>query len=731
MVDVANLFQTLAEDAKRCHHRRLLVISGPQSWCEQQASQLAKQPDCLLLGRPLPGFEHVIPTEQSQQLLGRSLGHVIFNAWDGLNPNTLGLVSGTLTGGHVMVLLCPDLDHWAEYNDPEHQQVVAYPYSSEQAGRRFISRLACLLEDDAFSFILRPETTLMEIPQELPSVDIAILDHTEPQPVAPHLSHDQQQAVELILSQFRRGRRPVVLTADRGRGKTAALGIAAAQLSGLEFNDVLLSAPEVTAVKAAFDIAEQLLPEYSRHKNTLSHKAQSIRFVTPEQALAEPGEGQVLLVDEAAAIPVPMLERLLQRFPRIAFASTLHGYEGTGQGFAVRFMSTLQAQAANTRSIHLHTPIRWHADDPLERLIFNGLLLNAGAAEFTANEAEQVLSGGKVIRLDRDELCENYELLTQLFGLLVLAHYRTTPGDLRVLLDSPNLHIWVAIYAGKVAGAVLVAEEGPLPEDLVEEIWSGARRPRGHLLPQTLVNQEGYRQAANLSCGRIMRIAVHPALRRSGLATRLLHAVTIGAEALGWDYLGASFAADTALLNFWQQTGFQVVRMGQSKDQVSGCHAALVARPLSVAGDELMAHIAQRFLAQVSYRLGDDLCQLEPELVCALLLQMQSPLIVNKGANEAIHEAMSEADRSDLIAFAQHHRSYESCAFAIHKALLSFFRTVEVSRLQRLLPNPAFRLLLQRNLQQQSWQQLERDGQGRKQMIRQLREVVALIFFTV
>lgn len=716
MTAAINLFNALVDDAVRCNHRRLLVISGPRNWCEQQATSLSAVADILLLGEPLDGFEKVIPVARSQQLLGQSLGHIVFNAWEGLNPNILGLVSGTLSGGRVLVLLCPDLDHWSEYDDPEHQRLIAHPYTSAQAGRRFISRLACLLEDDIFTCVLRPDTQVSEIIRELPSVENNV-DTSLPQPVAPHLSYDQQQAVELILSQFRRGRRPVVLTADRGRGKTAALGIAAAQLSGLGFDDVLITATETDSVSAAFAIAGQLLPGYNKQRNSLSHQQQRIRFIEPEQALSEPGEGQVLLVDEAAAIPVHILEQLLQRFPRIAFASTLHGYEGTGQGFAVRFMSTLQAQATNTKSLHLHTPIRWQADDPLERLIFNALMLNANAAEFDQIDAALVGAKSTILKLDRDQLSENYELLAQLFGLLILAHYRTTPGDLRILLDSPNLHIWVCIYEGKVAAAVLVADEGSLASDLVEAIWSGERRPKGHLLPQTLVNQEGYRQAADFKCGRIMRIAVHPRLRRAGVATRLLETIAEGATELQWDYLGASFAADAQLLDFWQQAGFQVLRIGHSQDQVSGCHAALVGRALSLDGNVLIKHIHQRFMAQLSYRFGDDLCHLDTALVCTLL--RQQPKVPD----------ISDDDRSDLIAFAQHNRSYESCAFAIHKALLGFLQTATAQRLQSLLPNPAFQLLIKRNLQQQSWQQLASDGQGRKQMMRQMREIVALIFF--
>jgi len=47
--------------------------------------------------------------------------------------------------------------------------------------------------------------------------------------------------------------------------------------------------------------------------------------------------------------------------------------------------------------------------------------------------------------------------------------------------------------------------------------------------------------------------------------------------------------------------------------------------------------------------------------------------------------------------------------------------------LQIFLHNEDFILLIERNLQQKNWATLELRGQGRKQLMRQLREVVLLL----
>ncbi|WP_415894932.1 tRNA(Met) cytidine acetyltransferase TmcA [Neptuniibacter sp. PT34_22] len=719
MTALTTLYSRLLNDAQAQQHRRLLVVSGTQEWCYEQARELSSEnrieAEWLWVSDHAPAKAQSVRAIQCHQLLGQSLSAVIFDAWSGFNPNAFGQISGTLSGGGVLVLLCPDLDHWAEFDDPEHQSLVAHPYCSSDAGRRFISRLAMILEDDAYTLVYREGQALAGVEAELPS-SAALADQPDDNVVLPSKTKDQQQAVELILSQFRRGRRPAVITADRGRGKSVALGIAAAQLSGLDFQDILVTAPEQSSVDEVFSMAHQLLPDYDYQLGKLSHSDHCIRYVTPEQALQEQGEGQVLLVDEAAAIPVPVLSKLLQRFPRIAFASTIHGYEGTGQGFAVRFKQVLEKHAPNAKSLHLNQPIRWASNDPLEQLTFNLLLLNAEpAAAEDLKRTFQSIADCQIEKLDRDQLAEDYQTLTQLFGLLVLAHYRTSPGDLRVLLDSPNLHIWLMKVGGQVAGAALVAKEGPLPEELVDDIWSGKRRPRGHLLPQTLVGQEGAKDAALLKAGRIMRIAIHPALQHKGLGRALLSTVSDSAKSAGWDYLGASFAASAELISFWQHCGFETVRMGSTRDSVSGCHAALVLSPLTEQGQSLEKQLRQRFIEQLNYRLSDDLVDLDLPVVCRLL------------QHGGYLPELTAHDQSDLVAFAVHNRNYEGCAFAIHKLLLQFLDQVEDKQLEMLLENEEFMLLIERNLQQKSWEQLEVRGQGRKQMMRQLKSITALL----
>lgn len=78
----------------------------------------------------------------------------------------------------------------------------------------------------------------------------------------------------------------------------------------------------VTApAKAATDVLAQFAGE-------------KFRFIAPDALLASDEQADWLVVDEAAAIPAPLLYQLVSRFPRTLLTTTVQGYEGTGRGFA-------------------------------------------------------------------------------------------------------------------------------------------------------------------------------------------------------------------------------------------------------------------------------------------------------------------------------------------------------------------------------------------------------------
>jgi len=497
-------------------------------------------------------------------------------------------------------------------------------------------------------------------------------------------------------------RRPVVLLSDRGRGKSAAFGIAAARLVAEQGKRILVTAARRSAVDTLMQQAKSMLsPE----------QCALLCFVAPDALAQQPQDADLLLVDEAAAIPAPLLETLLKHYPRMAFATTVHGYEGTGRGFALRFNTVLDRLSNSWKALTLQTPVRWAPDDPLEALTFHLLMLDASAA------ADNVLrdtdtSAASIERVERDQLATDEALLRELFGLLVLAHYKTQPSDLRQLLDAANLSVYLLRLNGHVAAAALVADEGGFDREQAEAIAAGMRRPYGHLLPETLAVHLGRVEAPVQRAARVMRIAVHPAVQGQGLGSKLLAHIGDASRRNGFDYLGACFGANARLLHFWNSAGLQAVRVSERRSASSGYHSVVVMQALSERGEQLFTGARRRFLRHFPHQLADSLRDLETTLVMALM----------RNAPDS-KPGLSQDDIDDVRRFACERRFLESAIGALWPWLCNQLMSPESLDV---LEDADAELLVARILQKRDWARCaHRAGlTGHDQTLEKLRELV-------
>ena len=617
---IANLTAALRAAAQASRQRRALVLAGPAAWCLDAARLALADPStrgltAWLTARPIP--EPHLPLRAGGQLLGGESDTLVYDAHGGLDPDSLGAALGALRGGGLLILLTPDLDTWANLPDP-----LAIPSPPPPRGRpdwaaRLVRRLVRVLAE-------APGVTLVRPDRPLPAPAQVQSQPRDPDaPDADPRTPDQSRAIAAILKTARgRARRPLVLTSDRGRGKSSALGLAAADLLAEGGARILVTAPRHAAVGPVFAHAARRLHDLGVQPQvgpgSLDLGAAWLHFQPPD-ALAQAGPtADLLLVDEAAGIPAPLLEALLRRYPRLVFASTVHGYEGTGRGFEVRFRKTLDRLTPDWRALTLTTPIRWAADDPIEALASRALLLDAAPAA-DADLALASPSTSVWACLDRDALAEDEPRLRELFGLLVLAHYQTSPADLGHLLDAPGIRVYALHHQGHIVATALGALEGGLPPNLAAAVFAGRRRPRGHLLPQTLCAHAGIEEAPALTYLRLVRIAVHPAVQGRGLGRALLAGVRAHAADLGLDLIGASFGASTDLIGFWRRCGLPPVHIGTSRNAASGAHAAVVLAGISPAGTDLADLARRRLSAALPTLLAGPLRDLEPSLALALL----------------------------------------------------------------------------------------------------------------
>lgn len=608
-----------SDQMARNGYRGLVWISGSPDEAIKRASEIWQQGSwrapCWVAADPPPECDLApwMPPSKARSYLGAEHDMIVFDtvtAGGDFDPNAFGALSGTLCAGGLLLLLTP-VD-WAR-SQADNQQ-----YS------RYLSRLRRRLEADGSVAHWRAGAS-PEVPA-CPRVKAARLAPVEDPDC---LTADQAGAVSRLVRQKRR--RPLVLTADRGRGKTAALGIACARLLASGEPQILVTAPRPSAVSALFERLAFHCPEGRRQGGDFfDARGGRVTFVAPDElsAMAERGEvggsGSRLLVDEAAAIPAGLLCQWLEAFPRIAFATTVHGYEGSGRGFALRFRERLQRLSPDWHEFHLAAPIRWAMGDPLERLVSDLLLLDAEPPSSAPSAPLQETCW------KRSVLAAEEETLREIFGLLVQAHYRTTPGDLQRLLDEPGLRISTLDAAGQALGVVVQGDEGGFPSALAERVARGERRPPGHLLAQSLAAHAGSRDALEARIRRVQRIAVHPGRRREGVGRWLLESALAEARRDGIDLLGASFGAEPGLIAFWQAQGFRAVRLGLSRETSTGEHALMVVKPTSAKGEALAGALTTGFQHLLPALLAFELNQLDPAVAVTLLAEGPRPALEAK-----------------------------------------------------------------------------------------------------
>lgn len=528
--------------------RRLAVISGDPAWCLDRAAawREALPGDWLALS-PAPLFsassdESALhrPPGAVRTLLGREFHHAIFDARQGFHAEAFAALAGTLTAGSWLLLLVPPWQAWPQQPDSDSLRWadVAEPIATPL----FVHHLQQL--------ILADDQVLLER-QHQPCRFPAQPDWPQWHCQAPQ----QQQAILDKLIALPSG--IAVLTAARGRGKSALAGMLARQN-----RHCLVTAPAKasTEVLAAF-------------------AAEHFHFMAPDALLAQetPPPVEWLIVDEAAAIPAPLLQALVSRYPRIFLTTTVQGYEGSGRGFILKFCAGL----TGVHYFTLDEPLRWSRFDPLEQWLNQALLFD----DARSSAPDTLVTPHRVERHDFSALEAAYRLLTS-------AHYRTSPLDLRRLLDAPGMQLWRAGNAPALQGALWLVEEGGLEPELAQAVWAGIRRPRGNLVAQSLAAHAGLAEAATLRSQRISRIAVAAESRRRGTGQQLV-AAAVNAAA-DHDYLSVSFGYTESLWAFWRACGFALVRIGSQREASSGCYAAMAILPCSAAGEALTRRAAEQ-----------------------------------------------------------------------------------------------------------------------------------------
>ncbi|EFG3744511.1 TPA: tRNA(Met) cytidine acetyltransferase [Escherichia coli] len=532
---------TLTAQMKREGIRRLLVLSGEEGWCFDHALKLRDAlPGDWLWISPQPDAENHCSPSALQTLLGREFRHAVFDARHGFDAAAFAALSGTLKAGSWLVLLLPVWEEWE--NQPDADSLRWSDCPDPIATPHFVQHFKRVLTADNDAILWR---------QNQPFSLAHFTPRTDWHPATGAPQPEQQQLLQQLLTM------PLgvaVVTAARGRGKSALAGQLISRIAG----SAIVTAP----AKAATDVLAQFAGE-------------KFHFIAPDALLASDEQADWLLVDEAAAIPAPLLHQLVSRFPRTLLTTTVQGYEGTGRGFLLKFC----ARFPHLHRFELQQPIRWAQGCPLEKMVSEALVFDD--ENFTHTPQGNIVIAAFEQTLWRSEP----ETPLKVYQLLSGAHYRTSPLDLRRMMDAPGQHFLQAAGDNEIAGALWLVDEGGLSQELSQAVWAGFRRPRGNLVAQSLAAHGSNPLAATLRGRRVSRIAVHPARQREGTGRQLIAGALQYTQDL--DYLSVSFGYTGELWRFWQRCGFVLVRMGNHREASSGCYTAMALLPMSDAGKQL------------------------------------------------------------------------------------------------------------------------------------------------
>ncbi|KAL5818538.1 hypothetical protein ACOSQ3_022419 [Xanthoceras sorbifolium] len=533
--------------------------------------------------------------KDSERILGNTFGMCILQDFEALTPNLLARTIETVEGGGLIVLLLRSLSSLTSLytmvmDVHERFRTESHSEATGRFNERFLlsvaSCKACVVMDDELNVLpisshIRSITPvpvkedsegLSEAERDLKNLKEQLQDDF---PVGPLIKKcctlDQGKAVITFLDAIldRTLRSTVALLAARGRGKSAALGLAIAGAIATGYSNIFVTAPSPENLKTLFefvckgfnaieykehidyDVVRSSNPEYKKaivRINIYKQHRQTIQYIQPQEH-EKLSQVELLVIDEAAAIPLPVVKSLLG--PYLVFlSSTVNGYEGTGRSLSLKLLHQLEEQSqilakgveGSThgrlfKKIELSESIRYASGDPIESWL-NALLC-----------LDVMNSIPNISRLPPPSECDLYYVnrhtlfsyhkdselfLQRMMALYVSSHYKNSPNDLQLIADAPAHHLFVLLgpvdesknQLPDILCVIQVALEGQISRKSAIKSLSGAHQPSGDQIPWKF--SQAFREAdfPSLSGARIVRIATHPSAMRLGYGSAAVDLLT-------------------------------------------------------------------------------------------------------------------------------------------------------------------------------------------------------------
>nr|TKS12370.1 UPF0202 protein [Populus alba] len=359
--------------------------------------------------------------------------------------------------------------------------------------------------------------------------------------------------------------------------------------------------------------------------NIFKQHRQTIQYLQPHEH-EKLSQVELLVIDEAAAIPLPVVRSLLG--PYLVFlSSTVNGYEGTGRSLSLKLLQQLEEQSQISsknvegslsgrlfRKIELSESIRYASRDPIESWL-NALLVSRcwRSIQYLVSSRLPLPSECDLYYVNRDTLFSYHkdsELFLQkrmLSALYVASHYKNSPNDLQLMADAPAHHLFVCLE-GQISrkSAIQSLSEGHQPSG--DQIpWKFCEQFRDTVFPSfsawirflaavelltryfegkiTPISEGDDENDVEIPRVRVTEAAEKVSLLEENIKPRtdlphlLVHLHERKPEKL--HYLGVSFGLTLDLLRFWKRRKFAPFYIGQIPNTVTGEHSCMVLKPLN------------------------------------------------------------------------------------------------------------------------------------------------------
>ena len=584
--------------------------------------------------------------EDAKKYLGTTYQGLVLDLVNDLRPNRVGILTGIVEGGGFIILQAPRWDTWdTQLTDFKKNLVVPGHEEPRHIFIRWFKNKLLQHKENIFVVDLDNDVLISGEPiQPSPPKQRSIVlpaDAKFPREIySLALTQDQVNAIKeaewLLEPPSKEGvkKKLLVITADRGRGKSCAAGIAMVGFAKRMLEEkrrvkIAITSPSLENTQSLMELAKKAF-EVVGMDVTVIKKAGMIagfkgpglvvRYYVPDEV--PDVKADLVIIDEASGLPVPLLHRIWRSKSRILVASTIHGYEGAGRGFSVRFLGEIRADpSTEIRTYEMEEPIRYSAEDPIELWLFDVLLLDAEPAELDERDYEDIKAGRlSYLVVEPEELFfEKEDLLRQIFGIYVQAHYRNEPDDLALIADAPHYSIRAVVTtSGRVVSAALLAEEGGLPVETAKELLN-QDKTKGNIIPDRVIKHYRFPAFGSLRGWRIVRIATHPKVQDRGIGSRLLSYIYDEAVKRSYDWVGSGFGVNEKLARFWVRNGFYIIHISPDRNPISGEFTVLVLKPITEEA-RLLAEVGRReFKEKVIGSLQDTYRSMEPEIAAAIL----------------------------------------------------------------------------------------------------------------